>query len=125
MATNVTYASALETAINFLIDHEFDNQDVINKLTALYNTKTKSTEGKATEARKRNEKLVPFVVDAMRKHGLTEVRAKWVADNVNGINTTQAATAVLKVAVDLGDLNMTIVQKSNTRNECVYTLPTE
>ena len=126
MANTVTYAAALDSIIAFATDNGFDNQEVLDKLKNLRAQKeTKSKVGQKSQARKDNEKLANAIVDAMVKADVTEVRAAWVKDNVDGINTTPKATAVLKVAIDMGILEKNIVQKSATRSELSYTLPTE
>jgi hypothetical protein len=126
MANTVTYAAALDSIIAFATDNGFDNQEVLDKLKNLRAQKeTKSKAGQKSQARKDNEKLANAIVDAMVKADVTEVRAAWVKDNVDGIDTTPKATAVLKVAIEMGILEKNIVQKSATRSELSYTLPTE
>ena len=95
MANTVTYFVALDTAIKFLEDNEFDNKEVIDKLVALRKQKaTKSVEGKKSAAREKNEELAAEVVRAMRDTEVDEIRAAWVRDNIEGINTVPKAVAV-------------------------------
>ena len=56
----------------------------------------------------------------MARHNVTTINNKWVRDNINGVNTAARATAVLKVAVDLGYLTSEVIQKSATRSELTY-----
>lgn len=122
MATT-TYFTALSTAIDFLKANDFDNQDVIDKLTTLRDQKaTKAKNGQKSTARKGNEVLAQNVVDAIRNSGETEVKAAWIRDNVDGINTTPKAVAVINVGIDMGILKSRRIEKSATRNELVYSV---
>ena len=123
MATTITYFTALTTAIDFLNEHDFDNQEVIDKLTTLRNQKaTKTKSGKKSEARTKNEELAHNVADAIHNSDEDEVRAVWVRDHVDGIATTAKAVAVLNVGVDLGILKNRKVEKSATRSELLYSV---
>ena len=123
MANTITYFVALDTAIKFLEDNEFDNKEVIDKLVALRKQKaTKSAAGKKSAAREKNEDLAAEVVHAMRDAEVDEIRAAWVRDNIEGINTVPKAVAVLNVANDMGLLITEKRAKSATRNELVYKL---
>jgi hypothetical protein len=122
MATT-TYFAALTAAIDFLNEHDFDNQEVIDKLTTLRNQKaTKSKAGKKSAAREKNEELAHLVADAIRNSGETEVKAAWIRDHVDGINTTPKAVAVINVGTDLGILKSRRVEKSATRFELLYSV---
>lgn len=126
MANTLTYAVALDIIMAFAKEHDFDNEEVMNKLTTLRNQKaTKAGAGKKSDARKKNEVLAQSVIDTMLAKDASEIRAGWVKDNVDGINTPAKATAVLNVAVDMGLLTRNVIAKSATRNEYVYTIPTE
>ena len=125
MASTITYASALNTIIEFATENGFDNQDVMNKLITLRDQKATTKKGKKSDARKENEQLAQEVINAMQHHNLTEIRATWVRDNIIGVNSVPKATAVLTVAVDMGLLNKIVVNKSATRNELLYVIPTE
>ena len=123
MATTTTYFTALSTAIDFLNEHGFDNQEVIDKLTTLKNQKaTKAKNGKKSETRTKNEELAKSVADAIRNNDESEVRAVWVRDHVDGIATIAKAVAVLNVGVDLGILRSRKVEKSATRSELLYSI---
>jgi len=120
MAT--TYFDALSAAIDFLNDHGFDNEEVIDKLNALRAQKaTKAKGNKKSAARVKNEELAHIVADAIRAHG-GEVRASWVRDNVSEIVTTPKAVAVLNVGVELGIIQNRKVEKSATRSELLYSV---
>ena len=122
MAT-ITYFAALSTAIDFLKSNEFDNEEVIEKLTTLRNQKaTKAKSGKKSETRTKNEELAQSVADAIRNNDESEVRAVWVRDHVDGIATTAKAVAVLNVGVELGILKSRKVEKSATRSELLYSV---
>jgi hypothetical protein len=125
MASNITYASALTTIIEFAAENGFDNQDVMDKLITLRDQKATTKKGRKSDAREENERLAQEVANAMQHQNLTEIRATWVRDNIVGVNTVPKATAVLAVAVDMGLLNKIVVNKSATRNELVYVIPTE
>jgi len=123
MANTVTYFIALDTAIKFLEDNGFDNKDVIDKLVTLRKQKaTKNTAGKKSAAREKNEDFANALVKAMRDAGETEIRAAFVRDNVDGVNTIAKAVAVLNVAADMGLIVTEKRAKSATRNELVYKL---
>ena len=122
MAT-ITYFTALTTAIDFLKSNNFNNDEVIEKLTILRNQKaTKAKNGKKSEARTKNEELAKNVADAIRNSDESEVRAVWVRDHVDGIATPAKAVAVLNVGVDLGILKSRKVEKSATRSELLYSV---
>ena len=125
MATT-TYFSALSTIIDFAVSHGFNDKDVIEKVEKLRDQKqTKSKTGEKSQARKDNENFAKVLVQTMQDKDVNEIRAAWVKDNVEGINTVPKGVAVLNVAVDLGLLASRTVAKSATRNEIVYYLPTE
>ena len=126
MANTLTYAVALDIIMAFAKEHDFNNEEVMNKLATLRNQKAaKAGAGKKSDARKKNEVLAQNVIDTMLAKDASEIRAGWVKDNVDGINTPAKATAVLNVAVDMGLLTRNVIAKSATRNEYVYTIPTE
>ena len=123
MANNVTYFAALTAAINFMESNDFDNPDVIEKLKALAKQKaTKSNTGKKSAAREKNEDFANALANAMRDAEVDEIRAAWVRDNVDGINTVAKAVAVLNVATEMGLVVSEKRAKSATRNELVYKL---
>ena len=123
MANTVTYAVALKSAIDFLKSNGYDNEDVIAKLEKLASQKaTKSNTGKKSPARAKNEELAQILVQTMRDANVDEIRAAWVRDNVEGINTVPKAVAVLNVANDMGLLITEKRAKSATRNELIYKL---
>jgi hypothetical protein len=124
MASNVTYVSALTTIIEFAKTNNFDNTEVLEKLEKLRDQKaTRNNTGRKSPARKENEILAKAIVEKMIAKDAAEIRAAWVRDNVDGINTIPKATAVLNVAIDMGLIEKTVIAKSATRNECVYSLP--
>ena len=123
MANSVTYFTALTAAIDFMESNDFDNTEVIDKLKALAKQKaTKSNTGKKSATREKNEDFANTLVDAMRNANVDEIRAAWVRDNVDGINTIAKAVAVLNVATEMGLITSEKREKSATRNELVYKL---
>lgn len=122
MAT-ITYASALTTIKAFAIEQGFDNAEVIEKIDKLIAQKaTKTTSGKKSRARINNEQLANVLVATMREKGVNEIRAAWVRENLDSVNTAPKAVAVLNAATDMGLLTKSTVKKSETRNEFVFTL---
>lgn len=122
MAAKLTYFAALESAIAFLKASDFD-AEVIERLETLKAQKaTKSTAGKKSKARVENEKLAQLLIDTMRAENVTEIRAAWVRENIPNVNTSPKAVAVLNAATDLGLLKKSVVEKSPTRREFVFTL---
>lgn len=122
MAT-ITYASALTTIKAFAIEQGFDNEEVIEKIDKLIAQKaTKTTSGKKSRARINNEQLANVLVATMREKGVNEIRAAWVRENLDSVNTAPKAVAVLNAATDMGLLTKSTIKKSETRNEFVFTL---
>lgn len=122
MATT-TYYTALSTILEFAKANGFDNEEVIEKVTRLRDQKaTKSKTGQKSKTRQANEVLAKSIVATMREHGVSEVKAAWVRDNVDGINTPAKAVAVLNAGMDAGIFSTRRVAKSATRSELVYIL---
>lgn len=122
MAT-ITYASALTTIKAFAVEQGFDNAEVIEKIDKLIAQKaTKTTSGKKSRARINNEQLANVLVATMREKSVNEIRAAWVRENLDSVNTAPKAVAVLNAATDMGLLTKSTVKKSETRNEFVFTL---
>ena len=124
MAT-MTYFDALTTIVDFAKAHGFEaeNPDALAKVETLRKQKqTKSKAGQKSETRVKNEELARRVVDAIRNSGEDTIRAAWVAEHVEGINTTPKAVAVLNVGTDMGIIATERVEKSATRSELVYKL---
>jgi len=122
MATKLTYFAALDSAINFLKANDFD-PEVVERLETLKAQKaTKAKTGAKSKARVENEKIAQLLIDTMKAENVTEIRAAWVRENVPGVNTSPKAVAVLNAATDLGLLTKSVVEKSPTRREFVFTL---
>ena len=121
MAANITYVSALTNVLNFARDNGYANTDELEKVQKLIDQKSKgkTNEGKS-DARKANEAIADTIPSKMEQLGVTTINNKWVRDNINDVNTAARATAVLKVAVDLGYLTSEVIQKSATRSELTY-----
>lgn len=96
----MTRAQALDWVLENVTDAP---QDVIEVLTKVRNSFTKKpkTEG-PTKAQVENmalaENLTTWVNDHFNEDEPMAITAKVIADNVNGINTTQKVTAVVKYA---------------------------
>lgn len=123
MATSITYVSALSDAILFMETNGFEDENILAKLRKLRDQKaTRSKSGKKSAARTANEQTAQVLVDVMREKGVTEIRAAWVRDNVDGVNTVPKAVAILNVANDMGLLITERRELSATRSELVYKL---
>ena len=122
MATKITYFAALSSVIDFLKANDFDSE-VVERLETLKAQKaTKTNTGTKSKARVENERLAHQLIDTMRAENVTEIRAAWVRENLEGVNTAPKAVAVLNAATDLNLLTKSVVAKSPTRNEFVFTL---
>lgn len=122
MASKITYFAALESAISFLKANDFD-PEVVERLETLKAQKaTKTNTGTKSKARVENERLAHQLIDAMRAENVTEIRAAWVREHLEGVNTAPKAVAVLNAATDLNLLTKSVVAKTPTRNEFVFTL---
>lgn len=122
MATKLTYFAALSSAIDFLKANDYDTE-VIERLETLKAQKaTKTNTGTKSKARVANEGLAHQLIDTMRAENVTEIRAAWVRENLEGVNTAPKAVAVLNAATDMGLLTKSVVAKTPTRNEFVFTL---
>ena len=122
MAT-ITYAIALSNAINALKEHTPEDTATINKLTDLYKQKTKKRETtEKSDARKTNEGIIENMLVIAREHGLEQINNKWLRENVEGVRSPSHATAILRLAVNMGKLTVHPVKKSASRNELFFTL---
>lgn len=94
--TTVTRASVLNKVLDneqFLSDEE---RDVLVKMLASITKPRKAAEG-PTKTQLMNANLADQLVSAMALHG-EPVSAKWISENVPGINTAQKAVAVVHAA---------------------------
>lgn len=92
----VTRASVLNKVLDneqFLSDEE---RDVLVKMLASITKPRKAAEG-PTKTQLMNANLADQLVAVMARHG-EPVSAKWISENVPGINTAQKAVAVVHAA---------------------------
>lgn len=109
--TKITNAIALTAAINALktmdqesVINEFSVAEHVAKLEKMLATTTKKREGSKSETpsqRENREVFMPAILAAMAKED-APITAKWVTEHVNGIMTTQKASALLGKLVALG-----------------------
>lgn len=76
--------------------------EVLGKMYASI-TKPRVKSNAPSKARIENEKLAAAAVEAIREHG-EPVTCKWITEHVRGILTPQKATAVMKLAIDAGEV---------------------
>lgn len=98
MATaTVTRKSVIAKAIVVLKDVWSEEElEVLQKMLNSLEKPAKKAEG-PTKNQVMNLNLAASLIEEMRKYG-QPVSAKWIADNVSGINTPQKAVAVIKAA---------------------------
>ena len=75
-------------------------REIIGKMIEQLRKPRKKAEG-PSKARRDNERLAHDMAEAIAEKG-EPVTCKWVTEHVRGIMTPQKATAVAKVAVELG-----------------------
>lgn len=97
MATksNVTRKSVIAKAIEMEGWTNEELEVLVKMLASLEKPRKKSDE--PTKNQLMNANLAATLVEEMRKYG-EPVTAKWIADNVPGINTSQKAVAITKAA---------------------------
>lgn len=108
--TKITNAIALTAAIDAFkamdqdaIINEFSVAEYVAKLEKMLATTTKKREGAKSETpsqRENREVFIPAILAAMAKED-APITAKWVTEHVNGIMTTQKASALLGKLVTL------------------------
>ena len=101
--SNVTRKSALEFCME--LPEVKANPEVAEVLGKMYAsiTKPRVKSNAPSKARIENEKLAAAAVEAIREHG-EPVTCKWITEHVRGILTPQKATAVMKLAIDAGEV---------------------
>lgn len=104
MGTKVTRLQAVEYAISFMKDNNADNQAVIQVLEnmATQLAKHSSKPSGKTQARKNNEASAMKLVDIVRSKDVQNFDAKFVRDSLTFVDTTQKATSVIRVGIDMG-----------------------
>ena len=101
--SNVTRKSALEFCME--LPEVKANPEVAEVLGKMYAsiTKPRTKSDAPSKARILNESLATAAVAAIREHG-EPVSTKWITEHVNGILTPQKATAVMKLAIERGEV---------------------
>ena len=125
MANNaVTRAQSLTnalTAITYLVSQgiviegyeDIDWSGTADTLHKMHQQISKPRAKAVSKARVLNESRAAKVRDAISANG-DGVNSKWIADHVDGIDTTQKAVAVCKVAVELGYIHRNVDGKNIT-----------
>ena len=120
--TNMTYAMALDTAINFLnenIQYGDDFSATVEKLTALKEQLAKrSTTKTPTKKQKENEVIMANILNALVDIGEPATVTNLIAHGVEGfptadgkVLTSQKASPLLRKLVDAGKVVKTIEGK--------------
>ena len=106
----MTRKEALENVFGWIADGYIPSdeatveevREVLDKMYASI-TKPRVKSNAPSKARIENEKLAAAAVEAIREHG-EPVTCKWITEHVRGILTPQKATAVMKLAIDAGEV---------------------
>ena len=101
-------------ALAFAIKACEGNAEVVDVLTKMHAQLTKPRKATVSKARKLNEGLAAKVRDAISAHGDGMSTKDIVALGIPEILTTQKASAVCRVAVELGYLHKCVDGKSIT-----------
>ena len=103
----MTRVQALENAIEWIAEgaqgadtEMLETVEVLKKMVEQLQKPRKKAEG-PSKARVQNDALAYQVADAIAAKG-EPVNTKWITEHVSGILTPQKATAVCRVALDLG-----------------------
>lgn len=102
--TNKKNAITRAAALAYAIEH-IDNAEVVEVLTKMHAqvTKPRAKNDGPTKAHIANVALAKAAVEAIAAKG-EPVTTKWICEHVNGIMTPQKCTAVMRIAVDNGDV---------------------
>ncbi len=101
-------------AIAFAMERCTDNPDVVAVLANMHKQLTKPRAKAVSKARKANENLAAKVRDAISAHGDGMGTKEIVNLGIPEITTTQKASAVCRVAVELGYLHKCVDGKRIT-----------
>ena len=96
----ITRAAALAYVIE-----RCDNPEVAEVLRKMHAqvTKPRKKSDAPSKVQIMNRNLATAAVAAIREYG-EPVTSKWICEHVNGIMTPQKCTAVMKVAIDAGEI---------------------
>ena len=100
-------------AIAFAIKACEGNAEVVDVLTKMHAQLTAPRKKSVSKARLANENLAAKVRDAISANG-DGVTSKWLVEHIEGIDTTQKAAAVARVAVELGYIHKCVDGKAIT-----------
>lgn len=100
-------------AIAFAIKACEGNAEVVDVLTKIHAQLTAPRKKSVSKARLANENLAAKVRDAISANG-DGVTSKWLVEHIEGIDTTQKAAAVARVAVELGYIHKCVDGKAIT-----------
>ena len=114
--TNMTYAQALDTAINFLnenIQYGDDFSATVEKLEALKEQLAKRGSSKSpTKTQKENEIIMERILDSLAAIGSPTTVTDLLAFGVEGYTlTNQKTSALLRKLVEAGKVSKTIEGK--------------
>ena len=114
--TNMTYAMALDTAINFLnenIQYGDDFSATVEKLEALKEQLAKRGSSKSpTKTQKENEIIMERILDSLAAIGSPTTVTDLLAFGVEGYTlTNQKTSALLRKLVEAGKVSKTIEGK--------------
>ena len=106
--TNMTYAQALEIAINAVAD-----ETAKDKLTALRDQMAKRATSKTpTKTQKENEVIMDRIIDALADIGEPVTVTELIAHGIEGFElTNQKVSALLRKLIDTGKVVKTIEGK--------------
>ena len=102
--TNKKNTITRATALAYAIEH-IDNPEVVEVLTKMHAqvTKPRAKSNTPSKAHIANVALAKAAVEAISAKG-EPVTTKWICEHVNGIMTPQKCTAVMRIAVDNGEV---------------------
>lgn len=100
-------------AIAFAIKACEGNAEVVDVLTKMHAQLTAPRKKSVSKARLANENLAAKMRDAISANG-DGVTSKWLVEHIEGIDTTQKAAAVARVAVELGYIHKCVDGKAIT-----------
>ena len=120
MADKMTRKEALEFAIDNIVANCGDDLkkcggdkaiEVIERMIASIDKQANRPKG-TSKARLINEKLADDLVGAMVAYD-APVNTKWITEHVKFVTTSQKANAVVKVAIEKGDIVRTVDEKKH------------
>ena len=91
-------------ALSYAIEH-CDNPEITEVLQKMYEqvTKPRKKSDAPSKTQIMNRNLAAAAVNVIREYG-EPVTSKWICEHVNGIMTPQKCTAVMKIAIEAGEI---------------------